>query len=121
MVRLPGGPLPAKREARVKPHRLAFVEGALLTMVVCMTIVMWGTPVHWDMRTVAIVVWKALTITLCCVVAFYYNDLYDFRVVQTMGDFLSRLLQSFGVAFLLLSGFYSMFPGTNIATRPFVS
>jgi exopolysaccharide biosynthesis polyprenyl glycosylphosphotransferase len=54
-------------------------------------------------------------------VAFYYNDLYDLRVVRSFSLFASRLLQSFGVALILLAGFYTAFPNTRLGEGAFVS
>ena len=59
--------------------------------------------------------------SLCCIVAFYYNDLYDLRVVRSFSLFASRLLQSFGVALILLALFYTIVPDAGIAEGPFVS
>src|SRR5207247_4638571 len=59
--------------------------------------------------------------SLCCIIAFYYNDLYDLRIVRSFGGFAARLLQSFGVTLILLGIFYMLFPETKIAGGPFVS
>src|SRR5262249_6942600 len=64
---------------------------------------------------------QAAALSFCCIVAFYYNDLYDLRMVRGFGAFASRLLQSFGVAFLLLAAFYGLFPDTKVAQGPFIS
>ena len=55
--------------------------------------------------------------SLCCIVSFYYNDLYDFRKVRSFVEFASRLLQSFGLALILLSAFYILSPETSIDGR----
>jgi exopolysaccharide biosynthesis polyprenyl glycosylphosphotransferase len=64
---------------------------------------------------------KALTLSICCVVSFYYNDLYDPQIVRRLAEFLPRLVQALGVAFILLAAIYSVFPHVNIADGGLVS
>jgi exopolysaccharide biosynthesis polyprenyl glycosylphosphotransferase len=64
---------------------------------------------------------QAGAISLCCIVAFYYNDLYDLRVVRSFSLFASRLLQSFGVALMLLAVFYTVVPDAGMIEGAFVS
>ena len=82
--------------------KLAMIEGVSLWAAICAAILVWTTPVAawWTDGTITLA--KALAISLCCVVSFYYNDLYDLRVVRTFGAFLTRLFNAFGVAFILL-------------------
>jgi exopolysaccharide biosynthesis polyprenyl glycosylphosphotransferase len=100
---------------------LALLEGTALLGAVAGTILLWGRPLLVDWLDVAVVLAQAATVSGCCIVAFYYNDLYDFRIVRSLGGFVSRLLQSFGVAMILLAGFYALFPKARIADGPFVS
>jgi exopolysaccharide biosynthesis polyprenyl glycosylphosphotransferase len=100
---------------------LAFIEGLTLFAVVSILTLGWVQPMVIDWIDVAGVLGQALALSACCIVAFYYNDLYDLRVVRTFGDFAVRLLQAFGVAFILLAGFYTLFPGTRIADGVFFS
>lgn len=100
---------------------LALLEGTLLFLVGCGMIVVWTHTVLHTWIDVAILGMKGLALSACCIVSFYYNDLYDLRIVRSFSDFSSRLLQSFGVAFILLAGFYTIFPRANIAGGPFVS
>jgi sugar transferase (PEP-CTERM system associated) len=53
---------------------------------------------------------QAAILSLCCIVAFYYNDLYDLRVVRSFSQFATRLLQGLGVALVLLAALYTLFP-----------
>lgn len=103
------------------PFALALLEGLLLFAVGCSMILFWAHSVLLNWIDVAILLLKGLALSACCIVSFYYNDLYDFRIVRTFGEFASRLLQSFGVAFILLAGFYTVFPRANIAGGPFAS
>ena len=100
---------------------LAVVEGVVLFLVVCGSIYAWGHVLFVDWLDIAKMLGQAGGISLCCIVAFYYNDLYDLRVVRSFSLFASRLLQSFGVALILLAGFFLLFPDANIAEGPFVS
>ena len=100
---------------------LALLEGIVLFAAVCGTIFIWGHPLLSDWLDVAAVLGQAATLSLCCIVAFYYNDLYDLRIVRNLSEYVSRLLQSFGVALILLAGFYTLFPDTRIAEGPFLS
>ncbi len=100
---------------------LAVVEGFVLFLAVCGSIFAWGHLLFLDWLDVATLLWQAAAVSLCCIVAFYYNDLYDLRVVRSFSLFASRLLQSFGVALILLAGFYTIFPDTRIGEGAFVS
>jgi len=100
---------------------LALLETGSLFAVVSSMVLLWTRPTLIDWLDLTTVLGQALAVSLCCVVAFYYNDLYDFRIVRHFGAFASRLLQSFGIAFILLAIFYTLFPDTQIAGGPFVS
>jgi exopolysaccharide biosynthesis polyprenyl glycosylphosphotransferase len=100
---------------------LAVVEGVVLFVAVCGSIFAWGHLLVVDWIDVAHVGWQAAAVSFCCIVAFYYNDLYDLQVVRSFSLFASRLLQSFGVALIFLAGFYTLFPDTQIAGGPFFS
>jgi exopolysaccharide biosynthesis polyprenyl glycosylphosphotransferase len=100
---------------------LAVIEGLVLFLAVCGSIYAWGHRLFLDWLDVARMLGQAGAVSLCCIVAFYYNDLYDLRVVRSFSLFASRLLQSFGVALILLAGFFMLFPDAGIAEAPFVS
>src|SRR5437762_1426707 len=50
----------------------------------------------------------------CSIVAFYYNDLYNLRVVWSFRGFAARLLSSLGLAFVLLAVLYAVVPDAVI-------
>jgi sugar transferase (PEP-CTERM system associated) len=100
---------------------LAIFDGVVLFLAVTGSIFVWGDLLIVDWIDVAQVVWQAAAVSLCCIVAFYYNDLYDLRVVRSFSLFASRLLTSFGVALILLAAFYTLFPVTQVAKGPFFS
>ena len=97
---------------------LAVIEGLVLFLAVCGSIYAWGHVLFVDWLDVAKMLGQAGAVSLCCIVAFYYNDLYDLRVVRSFSLFASRLLQSFGVALILLAGFFLLFPEANIDRGP---
>lgn len=100
---------------------LGFIEGIILFAAVCVTIFGWARPLLLDWIDGALVLSQAFALSLCCIIAFYYNDLYDLRIVRSFSAFASRLLQSIGVAFILLAGFYTLFPAARLAEGSFYS
>jgi exopolysaccharide biosynthesis polyprenyl glycosylphosphotransferase len=100
---------------------LAIIEGLVLSLAVSATAFAWGHRLFVDWLDVATMLGQAGAVSLCCIVAFYYNDLYDLRVVRSFGLFASRLLQSFGVALMLLALFYTVVPDAGMTERAFVS
>src|SRR5436189_4473724 len=94
---------------------LALIEGGSLFAAVCGTIFLWLRPLLVDWIDAVTILSQAFALSSCCIVAFYYNDLYDLRIVRNFGAFAVRLLQAFGVAFILLAIFYSIFPESRIA------
>ena len=99
----------------------ALVEGTVVFATVCGAALLWGHRFIIDWRDAVAVLGQAAGLSLCCIVAFYYNDLYDLRIVRSLSEFGSRLLQSFGVALILLAGFYTVFPDARIADGAFFS
>ena len=100
---------------------LAIIEGLVLSLAVAGTAFASGHRPFLDWLDVAAMLGQAGAISLCCIVAFYYNDLYDLRVVRSFSLFASRLLQSFGVALMLLAVFYTIVPDAGLAEGAFVS
>src|SRR5262245_50144062 len=93
---------------------LALVEASSLFTAVFGAIVFWR-PGHGT----AHVMGQALALSLCYLVAFYFNDLYDLRVVRSFQEFAPRLIQSIGIAFILVTPFYTFLPDTRISEQPF--
>jgi sugar transferase (PEP-CTERM system associated) len=93
---------------------LIFVEGATLFAAAATTVFLWGSTHLLDWIDAASFLGQAAALSLCCIVAFYYNDLYDLRVVRSFAEFATRLLQGLGVALLLLAGFYTLFPDMRV-------
>jgi exopolysaccharide biosynthesis polyprenyl glycosylphosphotransferase len=100
---------------------LAIIEGLVLSLAVAGTAFVWGHRLFVDWLDVATMLGQAGAVSLCCIVAFYYNDLYDLRLVRSFSLFASRLLQSFGVALMLLALFYTIMPDAGMTEGAFVS
>ena len=100
---------------------LAVFEGGALFLAVCATALLWAGPPLLDVTDAVQVLAQAFVLSACCIVAFYYNDLYDLRVVRSMSGVASRLVQAFGVALILLATFYTFFPDMRVAGGPLVS
>ena len=100
---------------------LAIIEGLVLSLAVAGTAFAWGHRLFVDWLDVATMLGQAAAVSLCCITAFYYNDLYDLRVVRSFSLFASRLLQSFGVALILLAVFYTIIPDAGMTEGAFVS
>jgi exopolysaccharide biosynthesis polyprenyl glycosylphosphotransferase len=101
--------------------KLAILEAMSFFAAACGAILVWTTPplVYWN--DVAILLTKALAISLCCTASFYYNDLYDLRVVRTFAEFAARLCHVFGVVFILLAVLYTVFREVRISSEPFIA
>ena len=97
---------------------LALVELSSL-LAVCCLLFLWGqaTPLEWPY--LASVLPQALVVSFCCLVCFYYNDLYNLRVVRGLAEFVPRLFQSLLVAFVLLAAFSIFFPEKTIGGELF--
>ncbi|HXH81396.1 MAG TPA: sugar transferase [Candidatus Tectomicrobia bacterium] len=52
-----------------------------------------------------------LLVTGVCIVAFYYNDLYDFEAPHDVAELFRRLCRALGAAALALAGAYVVAPG----------
>jgi exopolysaccharide biosynthesis polyprenyl glycosylphosphotransferase len=63
---------------------------------------------------------RMAVVALVCIVAFYYNDLYNFEVPHDVGQLFRRLCRALGLSALILAGVYLMFPamilGGNLAS-----
>src|SRR2546426_9376735 len=100
--------------------KLAVLEGLSLWAAVCGAIWVSTPPLLTPWSDVALLLAKALAISLCCTVSFYYNDLYDLRVVRTFAEFAARLCHVFGIAFILLAVLYTVFREVRISSEPFL-
>jgi len=90
---------------------LILVEGVALFAAVATTVFFWGQPLLLDWLDVANLLGQAAVFSLCCIVAFYYNDLYNFEVPHDVGQLFRRLCRALGLSALVLAGGYLLFPG----------
>jgi sugar transferase (PEP-CTERM system associated) len=90
------------------------VEGVVLFAAVAATVFVWVQPLLLDWLDVANLMGQTAIFPLFCIVAFYYNGLYDLRVVRGLSQFAARLIQGLAVALLLLAGFYTIAPDIRI-------
>jgi exopolysaccharide biosynthesis polyprenyl glycosylphosphotransferase len=95
------------------------LEAALLWVSTSAAIFTWAQPGYTGFAQLLSACKHATVLSLCCIVSFYYNDLYDFRVTRSFRDFGARLLQSFGVAFVLLAACYAFLPAVKIPSGAF--
>src|SRR5258708_18377254 len=108
---------------------------ALKTLLLLVTEVLWITVVmtsladlyyryikHWeegvDLPHIAL---RVAVITLICQLCLYYNDLYDLAVVNSRQELIIRLMQSFGVACLLMFPLFIVFPQLVIGSSNVVA
>ena len=101
-------------------QRFAWLDG-VSTVTVCaaaLAVVPTHQAVSWGVAL------RVLTLTGVCIVAFYYNDLYNFEVPHDVGQLFSRLCRALGVTALVLAGGYLLFPemivGGNLASYALV-
>jgi exopolysaccharide biosynthesis polyprenyl glycosylphosphotransferase len=99
---------------------MAIVEAGVFLGVLALFIVRSAGPLAADGVELAWLLANAGPLVLCSIAAFYYNDLYDLRVVRNLREFTSRLPQAFGVTFILVAVFYAVFPDTQLPRDPFV-
>jgi exopolysaccharide biosynthesis polyprenyl glycosylphosphotransferase len=64
---------------------------------------------------------QAFIFSLCCLVTFYYNDLYEARTVRRLSLFAPRLPKALGIASLMTFCCYALIPRPVVAAGPFVS
>ena len=89
---------------------LALVEmGAIFAAVWVMLLGGLG-PVLASSGAVTAALGQAVTLSVSCLVAFYFNNLYDFRVVPSFWPFASRLPGSVSLAVIMVAGFYHLAP-----------
>ena len=61
---------------------LALLEVGSLFLVALGLLFVWAQPVLNNWPDLAIVIAQSLVFTVCCVLCFYYNDLYNLRIVR---------------------------------------
>lgn len=98
---------------------LAFLEIGVIALTVCGTALLWARSLHLDGTDAAVYAGQALLPALSFITSSYYNKLYDLRIVSNFEEFGARLPQTFGVAFLLITVLYALFPHIGFRYEPF--
>jgi lipopolysaccharide/colanic/teichoic acid biosynthesis glycosyltransferase len=73
------------------------------------------------MIEIAGILGKTAFLTICCGVAFYYNDPDDLRIRLGVGACARRLVQAIGLALILLAGLHTVFPDASTEGSGFVA
>ena len=85
-----------------------FLEGCVIfSCFLLSTSLLTLSPSYWFDLMLTL---RILLVTAILQTCLYYNDLYDFDVVAQISEIIIRLLQSLGVASILLAGVYFLFP-----------
>jgi exopolysaccharide biosynthesis polyprenyl glycosylphosphotransferase len=92
---------------------LAFLEAGSVFAVVCLLLAGHSHPSTFEAVGVPAVITPALAVSVCCLVSFYYNDLYELRALRDIRSVAPRLLQSLGLTFLVVGGAYVLLPGSR--------
>jgi exopolysaccharide biosynthesis polyprenyl glycosylphosphotransferase len=100
--------------------RRALLEACLFWVSATAAIVVCGQPGPASWADLLVALQQAIAPSVCFVVSFYYNDLYDFRIADSFWSFAVRLTQSFGLGFILLAACYAFSPGFKISSEAFV-
>jgi exopolysaccharide biosynthesis polyprenyl glycosylphosphotransferase len=107
----------------MSPVRLAALEGVAVFGGVSAMTALWIHPLAAadTGRLVLELLLQVSVVSFWCIVSFYYHDLYDFQTVRNFETFVVCLMQSIGVAFILMAMSYMVLPDTNMPNGPFVS
>src|SRR5712691_288462 len=89
---------------------LALVEAGSLFAAVYALIILWARLALTEGHDIPSVAGQALAVSSCCVISFYYNDLYDLRRVPTLGEFAPRFLRSLAALLTLLAVCSTLLP-----------
>ena len=100
---------------------LALFEMSALTLVVGTLIALSSPTPLAGLTQIGSLAGKALALALCCVVSFYYTDLYDWRVATDFTACRRRVVRAAGMSLVLLSGFYVVFPEMAVGGERFLS
>src|SRR5918995_6580713 len=99
---------------------IAFLEAGSVFVAVCLLIAARSHPSLLDGIGIPAVLAPALSVSLCCLVSFYYNDLFETRALRDLKGVAPRLLQSSGVTFLAMGVAYAVVPGAEEMSAPFL-
>jgi exopolysaccharide biosynthesis polyprenyl glycosylphosphotransferase len=94
-------------------HRLPWIDALSTTAVIAAVLTLWPTP--GAPANVAALAARAGVIVAVALLAFHYNDLYDFDVPHETGQLFVRLCRAVGVTAILLAVVYWAFPALVVS------
>jgi putative flippase GtrA len=94
---------------------LAFLEAGSVFAAVCLLMSGSAHPFLLDGLGIPAIVAPALAVSVCCLVSFYYNDLYELPALQDLWGVAPRLMQSLGAVFLIVAVGYPLLPGGQVS------
>src|ERR671922_2191545 len=94
---------------------LAILEAGSVFAAVCLLISMRVQPALLAGLGAPAVVAPAMAVSVCCLVSFYYNDLYELRALRDLRAAAQRLVQSLGLTFLIVGAGYGLLPGAELS------
>jgi exopolysaccharide biosynthesis polyprenyl glycosylphosphotransferase len=93
--------------------RLALIEAASLFAGMFGALLVGGATAAGDGQGMSVLGPAAVVLALCCLAAFYLNDLYDLRIVRGFREFAPRLVQSMGLVFIPVGLWVALSPGVR--------
>jgi exopolysaccharide biosynthesis polyprenyl glycosylphosphotransferase len=99
----------------------ALLEGLVIFASVVGSIAVWAPHRLSRGADVTVILAEAVVLTGCCVLAFYYTDLYNLRAVRSLGQYVPQLLHGLGFAMILLAVAYTLFPAMRLTEGPLLS
>lgn len=108
MLKIGGQKVPTPLLLLVAIDCVLIAAGLLIATVVRFSVSQYGPVIEYLASSKAL--FRFLLIIAVCEVSLYFNDLYDFRLMNTRTEIFVRLLQAFGIACLALSVCYYIDP-----------
>lgn len=103
-------------------YKLAWIEG--LSTVTVLIAAAFMLPQGLPETALGTLLARIAVVAAVCVIAFYYNDLYNFEVPHNFPQVFSRLCRALGVSAVVLAITYILFPrmmlGGNLASQTLI-
>ena len=99
---------------------LALLEVMSVLATVWATTGLWPQPLGNSTESAGLLA-QAIAFSLCYMVASYYSDLYDLRIVRRFSDFLARLPKCIGILVILMVPVSSLIPQARTGMEPFAA
>src|SRR5262245_3058154 len=98
---------------------LVLLEIGVIVLTVYGTALLWARSLQLSDADAVVYAAQALIPALSFIISSYFNDLYDPRSLSNFEEFGTRLPQTFGIAFLLSTVLYALFPQLGLMHEPF--